>query len=81
MASITPGMGRPTRLALGVYCTVGKGVCKESLTVCSEDGSETTCLIGEAAPSLELCDGLDNDCNGETDEGYPSACARSVAGS
>ena len=55
---------------LGQPCTVGVGQCQASgSTVCSTDGSGTVCSVAPGTPSAEICDGLDNDCDGATDEG------------
>ena len=40
--------------------------------MCSIDGSATDCDAVQGAPASELCDGLDNDCDGDTDEGAAS---------
>jgi hypothetical protein len=56
-----PGKGDP--------CTVGLGECKRSgQTVCTTDGGGTSCSATPGTPYLELCDGLDNDCDSEVDE-------------
>jgi hypothetical protein len=51
----------------GARCSTGQeGVCAAGLTACQ--GGEIACLPA-AAPSEEVCDGLDNDCDGAADEG------------
>ena len=40
----------------------GRGVCKFGLIECDDDGNET--CIGFVSPDTEICDGLDNDCDG-----------------
>ena len=46
--------------------TCGKGVCEHTINKC-ENGVEKTCDPFEGQ-TVEDCDGLDNDCDGETDE-------------
>lgn len=56
---------------LGAACTLGLGQCEASgVNVCTGDGLGTECDAIPGIPSAELCDGLDNDCNGLTDEGF-----------
>jgi len=45
--------------------TCGQGICT-GLFVCSEDGKIAEC--DGAPPESEICDGKDNDCNGQVDE-------------
>lgn len=58
---------------LGEACVVGVGACQRSgIVVCSPDGASTICDASPGQPQKEACDGEDNDCDGHTDEGYPS---------
>jgi hypothetical protein len=65
----------------GNGCLTGQpGVCSEGMYVCAAGTLECTPL---AQPTAEICDGLDNDCNGSTDEGNPGggvACSTGLAG-
>ena len=52
--------------------TEGVGACHGGLRVC-ENGVFGQCT-GQVIPSQEVCDGTDNDCNGQTDEGVSNPC-------
>ncbi|MCK6575517.1 SUMF1/EgtB/PvdO family nonheme iron enzyme [Myxococcota bacterium] len=53
---------------IGASCTLGEGACRaEGAVVCLPDGS-AGCDAREGAPVAESCDGVDNDCDGDTDE-------------
>ena len=43
--------------------------CKNGTWECTEGGSGVEC-IGDEAPDEEVCDGEDNDCDGQIDEGF-----------
>ena len=66
--------------SLGVACTSGTGVCEASgVTVCSADQLGTVCNAtpGPTTGDDTDCDAVDDDCDGETDEGYapvPATC-------
>ena len=60
---------------LGSICSAGVGVCRaEGTLVCADDGRSTTCDARPRAPQAEICDGRDNDCDGEIDDDVVSTC-------
>jgi hypothetical protein len=57
-------------------CTVGIGACsRDGTVICTADGGGTLCGVEPGAPSEEVCDRRDNDCDGEIDEGIPGVGA------
>ncbi len=59
---------------LGTVCTVGQGICQNAgVRVCAAGGASVTCSVTAlpAAPA-ELCNALDDDCDGSTDEAFPA---------
>ena len=61
----------------GVLCGNGTGDCVQGLTACVNGG--IVCQ-GGSGPTMELCDGHDNDCNGMIDDGDPGGGASCGAG-
>ena len=55
-------------LSLGEACG-GVGACASGVVVCSADGSTMACESASSS-SADLCDGEDNDCDGEVDEDF-----------
>ncbi|MBI2552035.1 peptidoglycan DD-metalloendopeptidase family protein [Candidatus Uhrbacteria bacterium] len=56
-------------------CTVGVGACQNTgVYVCTADFMSTACSSVPFPSSPETCDGVDNDCDGATDEGLLNAC-------
>ena len=54
---------------LGAPCTAGVGECAASgATVCSANGIEVVCDAMPLNPGVEVCNSLDDDCDGEVDE-------------
>ena len=58
---VTDGLTRP--------CGSDTGVCQAGAQLCT--GGMWGMCVGEIGPSMEVCDGLDNDCDTFIDEGNP----------
>ena len=66
---------------LGAACTVGMGACRATgMRVCAADRSGAVCSATAGAAGAEACDGVDNDCDGMTDEDPAALCAGNESG-
>jgi hypothetical protein len=54
--------------------TPGTGVCTAGTWVCNGDTGTVTCS-GQVGPRTRACNGVDDDCNGITDQACPTALA------
>ena len=52
-------------VGVGQICGSSVGTCKAGVTACVNGG---VVCVGQVSPSPEICDGKDNNCNGEIDE-------------
>ncbi|MBI3756537.1 MAG: hypothetical protein HY267_01020 [Deltaproteobacteria bacterium] len=55
---------------VGAACAVGVGACARSgVKVCTTDGGGTICSATPGSPTAEVCNNIDDNCNGQIDEG------------
>jgi Putative metal-binding motif len=54
-------------------CGSSIGACKLGVQTCSASGHWTAC-VNQVEPTAEVCDGIDNDCNGQVDDGLSAQC-------
>ena len=56
---------------VGLACEVGVGQCRAAANfVCAADGNAVVCGAEQVESQAELCDELDNDCDGASDEDF-----------
>jgi MYXO-CTERM domain-containing protein len=62
----------------GAAITLGVGVCVAGTQSCP-NGTWSACL-GQVVPTAEVCNGLDDDCNGTIDDAVPTGVGGAVTG-
>ncbi len=70
VSTACPGLTDPaTRATLGTSCDGGDADdCEDGRIVCDDDGASIRCSDDDAA-RVETCNGADDDCDGQSDEG------------
>ncbi|MDP6942978.1 MAG: MopE-related protein, partial [Myxococcota bacterium] len=67
------GLHDEDHVGLGTECEVGLGACTApGIKVCAPDEETLTCSVNPVTGGNELCNELDDDCDGATDEDFPS---------
>jgi Notch-like protein len=65
----------------GEPCSVGRGEClRQGTYVCNAQGTALSCSATAGPSSTEICDGKDNDCDGDIDETFPTLGETCTAG-
>jgi len=71
--------GVTRRCYTGGASTDGVGACRPGTETCSAGMWSGVCL-GQVLPATEVCDNIDNNCNGTADEGLSRACYTGPSG-
>jgi len=69
--SIDEGIANATAIVCyeGPEGTMAIGECRAGVRYCTDGGFDGPC-DNQVLPTVEICDNLDNDCDGEVDEGF-----------
>ncbi|MCB9736322.1 MAG: VCBS repeat-containing protein [Deltaproteobacteria bacterium] len=60
-------------IGLGAACEVGFGACTaDGVKICDDDEVSLRCSVNPVTGGSELCNEVDDDCDGATDEDFPS---------
>lgn len=64
---------------IGASCFSGVGACQNSgVKICSDTGAGTVCNATPGSPATETCNGVDDDCNTQIDNGFDVGVGCSV---
>lgn len=55
-------------------CGTSDGACQQGTQTCFNGEWQSEC-VDEVGPAAEVCDGVDNDCDNQTDEGTDQTCS------
>ncbi len=66
---------------IGATCSRGVGECMNTGVMICTNQTSTDCSVTAGTPTLESCNGYDDNCNGKTDEGCPVANSTLTTGS
>jgi len=79
--NLQPGCGKDKneflKAEVGQNCTVGTGACMRPGVITTAEDGKFSCKGVPGGPSQEICNGVDDDCDGEADEGITCACMQS----
>jgi hypothetical protein len=75
-----PSVDQPVSCYDGPANTSGNPPCVKGMRSCDPVSDVWSACGGQILPSAEVCDNVDNDCDGDSDEGVASACGNCTPG-